>query len=390
MLNKASIDRGMFCASSYKKISDEECKKDAYTTEHIELPPKDVRKKGLNYELLDENGIVREKMPIKKVDASGKEYVYYQRVYVKKNDVVIGKVAKRARKMDEEQVDDRSVAVKSGDEGYVDKIFVYTNPDGYKIVKIVIRNELIPEIGDKFANVTAQKGTTGAILAPEDMPFAEDGTVPDLIMNPHSQPSRMTINQMLSMAMGKICVETGEIGDSTPFTESSKDIADRLCETLVKLGFDRHSSQYLYNGMTGEPMKAKVFIAPMYYQRLKHLVRDKVHSRGICGQTNLLWRQPLNLRAVKGDLKRIYHLVGDVSAKHLVAGTSNLFLTTTCVMKMTQGTRLMAVPKGNNVRMWTIRRIFPTSYMAWNGKFSTTGKVLVFGAPTPKKAYGTV
>jgi len=136
-----------------------------------------------------------------------------------------------------------------------------------------------------------QKGTVGMILPPEDMPFTKDGIVPDIIMNPHAFPSRMTISQLLCCVLGKECTITGKEGDCTPFTENSKDVVHKLCEKLGETGFEKHGYEDMYNGMTGEKIKSKIFIGPTYYQKLKHMVADKVYARST-GNIQLLTRQP--------------------------------------------------------------------------------------------------
>uniref|UniRef100_A0A6C0CZ54 DNA-directed RNA polymerase n=1 Tax=viral metagenome TaxID=1070528 RepID=A0A6C0CZ54_9ZZZZ len=129
----------------------------------------------------------------------------------------------------------------------------------------------------------AQKGTCGMVYRQEDMPFTSSGMVPDLIINPACIPSRMTINQLMECVLGKYGVIKGTFGDATPFTEENTDIADKLCDNLSKCGFERHGLEKMYNGMTGEMLDVQVFIGTVYYQRLKHLVADKIHCLKIQG-----------------------------------------------------------------------------------------------------------
>ena len=228
------------------------------------MPPIDKRKKNANYSLLNENGIINTR-----INGSS--------VYVDKGDVIVGKILTKSSKSGEEELFDCSYVIKAGEEGYIDRVIETITPNGYKMIKVTIRNQKIPEVGDKVASRSAQKGTIGAIYHQEDMPFTQDGITPDIIINPMCIPSRMTISQLLETVLGKSCAIEGTFGDSTPFTESSTDIAEKLCDRLQKNGYERHGWESLYSGFTGEPIQAKVFIGPTYYQRLKHLVKDKIH-----------------------------------------------------------------------------------------------------------------
>jgi DNA-directed RNA polymerase beta subunit len=280
IINKSAIDRGLFVATSYRTLVDEEKKQGTYNFETICMPPVDKRKRNYNYSFLDENGIVKTRI-------NGKC------VYVEKGDVIIGKMLTKSNKSGEEEVIDCSFTIKTGEEGYIDRVYQTITPNGYKMVKVVIRNQRIPEIGDKFASRAAQKGTLGMVYRQEDMPFTPDGITPDIILNPHALPSRMTINILLEAILGKSCLLEGTFGDATPFTSNSVNIAEELCDRLEKNGFERHGWEHLINGFTGEPIKAKIFIAPQYYQRLKHMVSDKIHSRAQ-GHVTTLTRQPLD------------------------------------------------------------------------------------------------
>ena len=144
------------------------------------------------------------------------------------------------------------------------------------------------------------QGTVGIIYRQQDMPFDENGITPDIIMNPHAIPSRMTIGQLLECVMGKACVELGQYGDATPFTNiSPEDIA----QLMQQIGLDSYGDSVLYNGHTGERMQCKIFMGPTYYQRLKHMASDKMHSRANSGPIVMLSRQPAEGRSV---VKYIY------------------------------------------------------------------------------------
>ena len=140
------------------------------------------------------------------------------------------------------------------------------------------------------------------ILPTEDMPFTGDGMVPDIIINPHAIPSRMTINQLLECLGAKSAAIKGHFRDCTPFTGNSTDIMDKLCRELGELGFDENGNETMYSGITGEKLKYKIFMGPVYYQRLKHLVAEKIHSRDF-GNVQSLTRQPLEGRSRDGGLR---------------------------------------------------------------------------------------
>lgn len=138
----------------------------------------------------------------------------------------------------------------------------------------------------------------GAVYGQHDMPWTSSGIIPDIIMNPHALPSRMTINQLMESVLGKSCSLEGTFGDATPFTESSVNVVNDLCDRLQMNKYERTGREMIYNGMTGEPM-GMVFIGPVYYQRLKHLVSDKIHARAQ-GPNATLTRQPLEGRSRDG------------------------------------------------------------------------------------------
>jgi DNA-directed RNA polymerase II subunit RPB2 len=298
IINYSAVQRGLFWATTYRTYSEEE-KKQGYSAEKIGIPPLDKQRRDANYGLLDENGVVRIRHPIW-TDKNGVKRGGGS-VYVQNGDVIIGKIGISSNKSGNEDLCDCSLVIKNGEEGYIDRIFTSITPNGYKLIKIVIRKLRIPEVGDKFASRAAQKGTVGMVYRQEDMPWTQDGIVPDIIINPHAIPSRMTINQLMESVLGKSCAIEGKYGDSTPFTESSIDIAEKLCERLGMNGCEYTGKENLYNGMTGEQM-GMFFIGPVYYQRLKHLVSDKLHARA-SGPVTTLTRQPLEGRSRDGGLR---------------------------------------------------------------------------------------
>ena len=283
-INKASIERGLFTVMSYFTISDEEQRSTSSEFQTIEIPSPDIRNSKNNYSFLDTNGIAR----------VGSR--------VKKDDIIIGKVVTKIIKDHSMEKKDVSVSIKAGEEGTVDSVKILTTEKGWKLVKVIIRAVKIPEPGDKFASRAAQKGTCGMIFSQEDMPFTEDGITPDIIINPHCMPSRMTINQLLETVLGKQCAIKGEFGDASPFSSNSVNIMDNICDGLEGAGFERHGLETMYNPYTGEMIESKVFIGIPFYQRLKHMVSEKMHSRSK-GHVTMLCRQPLEGRSRDGGLR---------------------------------------------------------------------------------------
>jgi len=195
---------------------------------------------------------------------------------------------------------------------------VTTNAKGFKLVAVRCRQVRIPQIGDKFSSRHGQKGTCGITYRQEDMPFSQEGIVPDVIMNPHAIPSRMTVGQLIECLMGKLSSLVGDFGEGTAFNFSLT--ADVLAEQLHKNGYQQHGYEILYNGMTGRRMDARIFLGPTYYQRLKHLVDDKIFSRAR-GQMQILTRQPVEGRSRGGGLR-----FGEMERDCMIAHGASQFL----------------------------------------------------------------
>jgi DNA-directed RNA polymerase II subunit RPB2 len=195
---------------------------------------------------------------------------------------------------------DDSVCMRSNEKGWIDTVMLSTNKEGYKYAKVKIRNVRIPQIGDKFASRHGQKGTIGMTYRSEDLPYTCDGIVPDIIVNPHAIPSRMTVAHLVECLMSKVATLLGQEGDATPFMDDVN--VEIISKELSKLGYQRHGNECLYNGHTGRPMDTLIFIGPTFYQRLKHMVDDKIHARSR-GPVQMLTRQPLEGRAREGGLR---------------------------------------------------------------------------------------
>jgi len=303
IINKGSVDRGLFRSTFFRTYRDDEKKiQSSGQDERIMKPPKDITagiKPGC-YDKLEPNGFV----PIN--------------THVTSNDIIIGKVFPIKSKTKTKNVyRDSSTFLKSNETGYIDKIYVNRNGDGHKFCKVRVRSIRIPQIGDKFSSRHGQKGTCGMLLPEEDMPFTKDGIRPDIIVNPHAIPSRMTIAQLIECILGKAATLQGGYGDGTPFNDTS---VDKIMEALEKHNFEGSGNEVLYNGLTGTQMKSKIFIGPTYYQRLKHMVEDKIHSRAT-GPMVLLTRQPAEGRARDGGLR-----FGEMERDCMIAHGSVQFL----------------------------------------------------------------
>ena len=285
LLNRGAINRGLF-QSIYLKTYKEEEKKNQSSGEEEKFCIPDQNNtigiKSNNYNKLNTNGVIKEQ------------------TYVSSGDIIIGKCIPIKRKNKECTYKDNSIILKNNEYGIVNKVYIDRNGDGYRFCKIQIRNDRYPQIGDKFSSKHGQKGTVGMIYNQEDMPFTKKGITPDIIMNPHAVPSRMTIGQLIECLLGKVCSDIGYFGDGTPFTElNPDDISDIL---INKCGYEKYGNEYLYNGSTSEFLPCKIFIGPTYYQRLKHMVNDKFHSRST-GPIVLLTRQPSEGRTRDGGLR---------------------------------------------------------------------------------------
>ncbi|KAJ4720430.1 DNA-directed RNA polymerase subunit beta [Melia azedarach] len=204
----------------------------------------------------------------------------------------------------------------------VDRVALCSDKNGDLCIKFIIRHTRRPEVGDKFSSRHGQKGVCGTIIQQEDFPFSERGICPDLIMNPHGFPSRMTVGKMIELLGGKAGVSCGRFHYGSAFGEPSghADTVDAISETLVKHGFSYSGKDLIYSGITGCPLQAYIFMGPIYYQKLKHMVLDKMHARG-SGPRVMLTRQPTEGRARNGGLR-----VGEMERDCLIAYGASMLI----------------------------------------------------------------
>jgi len=314
LINEGSLKRGLFRTTYYTSYqSHEESSKSGDVVTDIKFANIESEsevvgtKPGYDYSKLDKYGLVRE----------GTE--------VDDKTVLIGltsSVSGVSKKID------GSKTPKKGQLGIVDKTFITEGEEGERIAKVRVREERIPNLGDKLASRTGQKGTVGMIIPENNMPFTRDGIRPDMIINPHAIPSRMTIGQLVETIVGKVCLMAGGFGDCTAFINKGSKVrlfgeyltklghnpSKTDTENLLKNGYHSSGNEIFYNGMTGEQIEGEIFVGPTYYMRLKHMVKDKINYRAL-GPRTALTKQPVSGRANDGGL-RIGEMERDSVASH--------------------------------------------------------------------------
>jgi DNA-directed RNA polymerase beta subunit/intein/homing endonuclease len=298
LINKGALDRGLFVATIYHTEKDED--KNIIRDEIIRCKPDPSKTKGIkfgNYSKLNAHGFIPENTLIENRDV-----IIAKTIPIKENRNDPTKTVK---------YEDQSKTYRTSEETYVDKNFTGRNGDGYNFAKVRVRVFRKPVLGDKFSSRHGQKGTCGNIIPEEDMPFTKDGIRPDIIINPHAIPSRMTIGQLKETLLGKVLIELGMFGDGTSFGDLD---IKTISKELQKLGYESYGNEVLYNGLTGEQLETNIFIGPVFYQRLKHMVNDKQHSRSIGPMVNLT-RQPAEGRSRDGGF-RIGEMERDVMIAH--------------------------------------------------------------------------
>ncbi|KAF9040463.1 DNA-directed RNA polymerase II, subunit 2 [Hymenopellis radicata] len=306
IMNQSSIDRGLFRSIYYRSYMDVEKKSGVQALEEFEKPSREstLRMKHGTYDKLEDDGLI----------APGTGVVG--------EDIIIGKTAPIPP--DSEELGQRtrmhtrrdvSTPLKSTESGIIDQVLITTNADGQKFVKVRVRATRIPQTGDKFASRHGQKGTIGITYRQEDMPFTCEGIVPDIIINPHAIPSRMTIGHLVECLLSKVATLIGHEGDATPFTDLT---VESVSTFLRQKGYQSRGLEVMYHGHTGRKLQAQVYLGPTYYQRLKHMVDDKIHSRAR-GPVQILTRQPVEGRSRDGGL-RFGEMERDCMISHGIAG----------------------------------------------------------------------
>ncbi|KAI0527193.1 hypothetical protein KFK09_002792 [Dendrobium nobile] len=309
VMNKSSLDRGFGrCIALKKQIVVKEIYSNE-TSDRIVRPQNEPRKQAL-----DADGIA----------APGQ--------IVRRHDILVNKQSPRNKKdritnpmaLKDCDYAPSNVSYKGpeGETTVVDRVMLYSDKDNKMCVKFIIRHVRRPEIGDKFSSRHGQKGVIGTIVQQEDFPFSEEGICPDLIMNPHGFPSRMTIGKMIELLGSKAAVSSGRFHYGSAFGEPSghADKVEDISRTLVKHGFNYSGKDLLYSGISGKPLQAYIFMGPIYYQKLKHMVLDKMHARSF-GPRVTLTRQPTEGRARDGGLR-----LGEMERDCLIAYGASMLI----------------------------------------------------------------
>lgn len=308
ILSKGSVERGLARSTYFRPVSAEELRYSGGLVDEVSVPDKDVKgyRSEKEYQFLEGDGII------------------YPEAKVDEGNVVIGRTSppRFLNSLDEYNLSaatrrESSVALKHGEKGVADFVAVTENEEGNRLVQVRLREERIPEIGDKFTSRHGQKGVTGILVPAGDIPFSASGIVPDLIFTPHGISSRMSVSHLLELLGGKVAALSGRFVDGTLF-EAEKE-AD-LRKELLSLGFRDDGTEIFCDGRTGKQMLAKIYVGNMYYLRLRHMVANKMQSRAR-GPIQLLTRQPTEGKAKDGGLR-----LGEMEKDTFIAHGASLLL----------------------------------------------------------------
>jgi len=308
IINRGSVERGLGRSTYFKPFSAVESRYSGGLMDEIGIPDKEVKgyRSEKDYRYLEDDGIV------------------FTEAQVSSEDVLIGRTSppRFLGSLEEFNVAantrrESSIALGEGMRGVVDMTTITENDEGNRLVQIRLREQRIPEIGDKFASRHGQKGTIGMLVPHVDMPFSTRGITPDIIFSPHSIPSRMTVSHLLEILSGKVGALSSKQIDATTFDNPSE---ESLRKQLLELGFSEDGKETFYNPLTGERFQARIYTGNIYYLRLKHMVANKLHARA-AGRIQLLTRQPVEGRAMGGGLR-----VGEMEKDCLVAHGASLLL----------------------------------------------------------------
>lgn len=308
IINSGSVDRGLGRSTYFRPINVEELRYSGGLIDEISVPDKDIKgyRSEQDYRFLEGDGII------------------YPEAKVDEGDVVIGRTSppRFLSSLEEYNLSaatrrESSVSLKHGEKGVADFVVITENEEGNKLVQVRLRDERIPEIGDKFSSRHGQKGVIGMLVKLADVPFSASGMTPDLIFTPHGISTRMTISHIMELIGGKVGALAGRQIDGTLF-ESERE--DNLRKELLNLGFREDGTEIFYDGRTGRRMLAKIFVGNMYYLRLRHLVANKMQSRAR-GPIQLLTRQPTEGKAKEGGLR-----LGEMEKDTFIAHGASLLL----------------------------------------------------------------
>jgi len=301
VLNKGSVERGLGRSTYLRPYTTIELQYTGGLSDEISIPSKDIGgyRTEKTYQYLEEDGIV------------------YPEARLMGGDVVIGKTSppKFLSDMGEMSVTkarkENSITMRQEEQGIIDAVFITLDNEGNRIIQVRSRDQRIPEPGDKFSTPHGQKGVVGILIPESEIPFTANGVRPDIIFNPHSIPSRMTVGYLMEILAGKVASLSGKTIDATPFTDHDM---GSLEKQLIELGFRADGKETFYSGLTGKKLEAKIYIGSMYYLKLKYMVANKIHARSF-GKVTLLTRQPVEGRS-KGGALRLGEMEKDAIVGH--------------------------------------------------------------------------